>query len=128
MAADRQIAFRFWGLGSIAVLLCAGAALSYVLSMGNGIAAGDLIGLRGREGDVITAQRWARFWLTTSACCLAASSLVGALATRTYEEASRVVWFVTRILVAAVVSFIIAVLIVFFALSMAAASHHSVVR
>lgn len=62
---DRQDVLRFWGFGTLALLLCAGAAISYLFCMANGIAAGDLIGLRGRERDVITAQRCARLWFTS---------------------------------------------------------------
>jgi hypothetical protein len=69
-ATDRRGASRFWALGTLAVLLSVGAAFSYLHSMGYGMAAGDLIGLRGREGDVAYAQRWAMFWFVTAVCCL----------------------------------------------------------
>ncbi len=92
------------------------------------MAAGDMIGLRGREGDVITAQRWARFWFTTSVCCLAVSGLAGALSTRIYEDGSRLSRFIARLVVATTVSFVLAALIGWVAVSMAAASHHSVIR
>jgi len=123
---DRQDAVRFWGLGSLAVLLCAGTAFSYLFCMSNGIAAGDMIGLQGREQDVITAQRWARFWFTTSVCCLGASGLAGALATPIYEEGLR--GFVGRAIVASTVSFVLAVLIGWVTVSIAMAAHHSVIR
>ena len=55
-ATDREDAIRFWVL-----LPSAGAAFSCLHSMGYGITACDLIGLRGREADVAYAQRWARF-------------------------------------------------------------------
>jgi hypothetical protein len=58
-ATDLQDAIRFWAFGAIAVLLSAGAAFSYLHSTGYGIAAGALIYLRGREGNVAHAQRWA---------------------------------------------------------------------
>jgi hypothetical protein len=54
-----------------------------------GIAAGDLIGVRGREGDVAFAQRWATVWLTTAVCCLGVSGLAGALTSSIYEDAAR---------------------------------------
>jgi len=123
---DRQDAVRFWGLGTLAVLLCAGTAFSYLFCMSNGIAAGDMIGLQGREQDVITAQRWARFWFTTSVCCLGASGLAGALATPIYEEGLR--GFVGRAIVASTVSFVLAVLIGWVTVSIAMAAHHSVIR
>jgi hypothetical protein len=127
-ATDRQDACRFWGLGAFCVLLSTGAAFSYLHSMGYGIAAGDLIGLRGRERDVVFAQRWATVWLTTAVCCLGVSSLAGALATSIYEDAARLSRFITRLMVALVVSFVLAVLIGFVSFSIITSSHHSVVR
>src|SRR5215813_1214205 len=126
-ATDRQDAIRFWTLGAFAVLLAAGAAFSYLHSMEYGIAA-DLIGLRGREGDVAYGQRWATVWLMTAVCCLGISSLSGALATSIYEEAGRLPRFVARLVVALAVSFLLAVLIGFVFFSIVAASHRSVVR
>lgn len=97
--SDRQDILRFWGLGGLAILLSAGAAFSYLHSMGYGIAAGDLIGLRGREGDVVFAQRWATVWLMTAMCCLGVSSLAGALATPIYEDAARLSRLIARLVV-----------------------------
>lgn len=125
---DRQDAIRFWALGGLAVLLSAGTTLSYLRSMGYGIAAGALIGLRGREGDVAYAQRWAMFWFTTAACCLGASGPAGALATSIYEEAEWLPRFVARLVVASAVSFVLAVLIGLVTVSILTKSHHSVVR
>src|ERR1700758_1968962 len=116
-ASDVQDALRFWGLGAFAILLSAGAAFSYLHSMEYGIAAGDLIGLRGREGDVAFAQRWATFWFTTSVCCVGVSSLAGAFATPIYEDASRLSRLIARMVVAAVISFVLAVLIGFVSFS-----------
>lgn len=127
-STDRQDALRFWGLGTLAVLLSAATAFSYLFCMANGIAAGDIIGLRGRERDVITAQRWARFWFTTSLCCLAVSGFAGAFATRIYEDASRLSRFIARLIVATTVSFVLATLIGWVTVSIAAASRHSVIR
>ena len=127
-ATDRLDASRFWGLGVLSVLLSAGAAFSYLHSMGYGIAAGDLIGLRGREGDVAFAHRWATVWLTTAVCCLGVSSLAGALATSIYEDAARLSRLITRLTVALVVSFMLAVLIGFVSFSIITSSRHSVGR
>jgi hypothetical protein len=127
-ATDRQDARRLWGLGALSVLLSAGAAFSYLHSMGYGLAAGDLIGLRGREGDVVFAQRWATVWLMTAVCCLGVSSLAGALATSIYEDAARLSRLVARLTVALVVSFVLALLIRFVSFSIITSSHHSVVR
>ena len=117
-----------WGLGALSVLLSAGAAFSYLHSMGYGIAAGDLIGLRGREGDVAFAQRWATVWLTMAVLCLGVSSLAGALATSIYEDAARVSRLIARLMVAFAVSFVLALLIGFLSFSIITSSHHSVVR
>ena len=125
---DRQGAVRFWGLGTLAILLCAGTAFSCLLWMANGIAAGDMIGLPGREQYVITAQRWARFWFATSLCSLGTSSVAAALATPIYEEGSRVARFVARAIVAAAVSFVLAVHIGWVTISITRATHHSVFR
>jgi F0F1-type ATP synthase membrane subunit c/vacuolar-type H+-ATPase subunit K len=96
--------------------------------MGYGIAAGDLIGVRGREGDVAFAQRWATVWLTTAVCCLGVSGLAGTLATSIYEDAARLSRLITRLMVALVVSLALAVLIGFVSFSIITSSHHSVVR
>jgi hypothetical protein len=128
MATARQDARRFWGLGALSVLLSTGAAFSYVHSMGYGIVVGDLIGLRGREGDVAIAQRWATVWLTTALGCLGVSSLTGALATPIYEDAARLSRLIARLIVALIVSFLLALLIGFVSFSIIASSHHSVVR
>jgi hypothetical protein len=125
---DRRESLRFWALGTLAFLLCAGTAFSYLCSMANGIAVGDLIGVRGREGDVISAQRWARFWFTTSVCCLGASSLAAAVASPIYEEAPRLPRFIARTVICGVASFALAVLIGLVALSTIAAPHHLTVR
>jgi len=127
-ATDRQDARRFWGFGALSVLLSAGAAFSYLHSMRYGIAAGDLMGLRGREGDVAFAQRWAMVWLTSAVCCLGVSSLTGALATSIYEDAAWLSRLIARLMVALVVSFVLALLIGFLSFSIITSSHHSVVR
>jgi hypothetical protein len=125
MATDRQDALRFWGLGALFVLLSAGAAFSYFHSMGYGIAAGDLIGLRGREADVAFAQRWATVWLTSALCCLIVAGLTGALA---IEDATPVFRLISRLVVALVVSFVLALLIGLVSFWILSSSHHSVVR
>lgn len=127
-ATDRQDSRRFWGLGALSVLLSAGAAFSYLHSMGCAIAAGALIGLRGREGDVAFAQGWATVWLTTAVCCLGVSSLAGAFATSIYEDAARLSRLIGRLMVALVVSFVLALLIGFVSFSIITSSHHSLVR
>jgi hypothetical protein len=127
-ATDRLTASRFWGLGVLSVLLSAGAAFSYLHSMRYGIAAGDLIGLRGREGGCSLRAAVATVWLTTAVCRLGISSLAGALATSIYEDAARLSRLITRLMVALVVSFVLALLIGFVSFSIITSSHHSVVR
>jgi hypothetical protein len=119
---------RFLVFGALFVLLSAGAAFSYLHSMGYGIAAGDLIGVRGREGDVAFAQRWATVWLTTAVCCLGVSGLAGALTTSIYEDAARLPRLIARLMVALVVSFALALLIGSVSFWIVTSSHHSVLR
>ena len=125
---DQQDARRFWGLGTLSVLFSAGAAFSYLHSMGYGIAAGDLIGVRGREGDVAFAQRWATVWLTTAVCCLGVSGLAGALTTSVYEDPARLSRLIARLMVASVVSFVLALLIGSVSFWIITSSHHSVLH
>jgi hypothetical protein len=127
-ATDQQDTRRFLGFGALFVLLSAGAAFSYLRSMGYGIAAGDLIGVRGREGDVAFAHRWATVWLTTAVCCLGVSSLAGVLATSIYEDAARLSRLIARLTITLVVSFVLALLIGSVSFWIIASSHHSVVR
>jgi hypothetical protein len=93
-----------------------------------GIAAGDLIGVRGREGDVAFAQRWATVWLTTAVCCLGVSGLAGALTSSIYEDAARLSRLIARLMVALVVSFVLALLIGSASFWIITSSHHSVLR
>ena len=127
-STDQQVALRCWGLAIFAVLLSAASAFSYLRCIGYGIAAGDLIGIRGREPDVALAQQWAKFWLMTSAGCLAVAGLAGALATPIYRDAPRVSRFIARLVVALVVSLVLAVLIGWAYFSIVTGSHHSVFR
>jgi hypothetical protein len=127
-ATDQQDAARFLGFGALFVLLSAGAAFGYLRSTGYGIAAGDLIGVRGREGDVAFAQRWGMVWLTSAVCCLGASSLAGSLATSIYEDAARLPRFIGRLAVSLVVSFVLALLIGSVRFWIITSSHQSVVR
>jgi hypothetical protein len=127
-ATDRRDAIRFWALRALAMLLSVGAAVSYLHSMGYGMAAGDLIGLRGREVDVAYAQRWAMVWFVTAVCCLGVSGVSGALATSLFGEAEWLPRFVGRFVVATTVSFVLTVVILWVTVSIATASHHSVIR
>jgi hypothetical protein len=53
--------------------LSVASAFSYIGYIGQGIAVGDLFGLRGREVDVAAAQQWATYWLLASVFSLAGS-------------------------------------------------------
>ena len=110
-ASDQQDATRFWVLGALAVSLAVVAAFSYLRSMGYGIAASDLIGVKGREADVAYVQRWAVIWFTTAVCFLGVSGLSGALTTSIDGEAEWLLRFAARLIVASTVSFVLAALI-----------------
>lgn len=47
---------------SFAIVTPVGAAIAYLLYMGNGMAAGGMIGIAGLEQSVAAAQRYAMFW------------------------------------------------------------------
>jgi hypothetical protein len=96
--------------------------------MEQGIVVGDLLGLRGREVDVAITQRWAAIWLLASVCCLIGSSVAGALATPIYDYAPRLPRFVGRLVLASIVSIVLAVFIGLVSFSFITASHRPVIR
>ncbi len=49
---------------AFAIAMPVGAAAAYLLYMGNGMAAGDMMGIAGQEQNIATAQRYAGGWLT----------------------------------------------------------------
>ena len=51
----------------IALALAVAAASSYIFYIAQGIVVGDLVGLTGREGDVLLAQHHAAYWLAAFA-------------------------------------------------------------
>lgn len=91
---DQRDALRFWALGACAVLLSAASAFTFLIYIGQGIVVGDLLGLRGREAHVATAQRWAIFWLVVSGSCFAGSSVTAALTSAIDPEEPRLPRFV----------------------------------
>src|SRR3974377_2162818 len=99
--AGQKYTVRFWALGACAVLVSAASALALLNYIGQGIVVGDLLGLRGREADVATAQRWANFWLMASCACFSGSSVTAALTLPLYPDAERVAKFIARLVVAA---------------------------
>src|SRR6476661_2486419 len=56
-----------WMIACLAAAFSFAAALAHLAYVGNGIAAGAIIGLPGREGDVTVAQHHAVVWLGISA-------------------------------------------------------------
>jgi hypothetical protein len=82
------------------------AALAYLAYLGNGIAAGAIIGLPGREGDVTAAQHHAVVWLGISALFQFGVVIALFWLLRFGAEADRLVRFVSRGAVATVLSFL----------------------
>jgi hypothetical protein len=124
----QKYTIRFWVLGACAVLLSAASAFAFLNYIGQGIVVGALLDLRGREADVATAQRWARFWQVASCACLSGSSVTAALTLPIDPDAPRVAKFIARLVVAAALSIVLTVLIAFASFSIIAASHRSVVH
>ena len=125
---DQKYTVRFWVLGTCAVLLSAGSAFTFLNYIGQGIVVGDLLGLRGREADVATAQRWAIFWLSASCACFVGSSVTATLASPVYPDAPRVAKFIARLVMSATLSLVLTVLIALASFSVIAASHRSVIH
>ena len=79
-ALSRTSTSRIWISGALALLLSIACAFCYFGYMGQGIAAGALIGLPGREGDVAIAQHRATFRLMASLFCFTTSIVTGTVA------------------------------------------------
>ncbi len=56
-----------WFRYALAITLAVAAAIAYLGYMANGIVVGALIGLPGREGDIVHTQHNAMYWLATFA-------------------------------------------------------------
>ena len=93
-----------WMIACLAGAFSVAAALVYLEYMGNGIAAGAIIGLLGREADVAVMQHHAVAWL--GVCALFQFGVVIALFSlfRFGAEADRLVLYVSRAAVATVLS------------------------
>ena len=94
-----------WLLWLLAVGFAASAALSYCGYVGNGIAAGSLIGLPGREGDVAKAQQYAGLWLGAAVMFQAGVVLDLYFLLGFSADAIRPSHFMVRALVAVLISF-----------------------
>jgi hypothetical protein len=119
----RTTAFRVWIPGSIAVLLSIACAFSYIAYMGQGIIAGALLGLPGRQGDVAFAQHRAAYWFLASLFCLIASAATGTIALPFYSDASRRSRLIERFILASIFSVIFTVLVGIVAFSAMTALH-----
>lgn len=111
----------------MAVLLSIASAFSYLGYVGQGIIVGGLLGLPGRESDVVIAQHWATYWLVASLCCLTGSIVTAALVLPIDSDASRLSRFIARFVVASILSLAVTVFIEFVAFSIITALHRSVV-
>ena len=95
-----------WIVTCLVGAFSAAPALAYLAYLANGIAAGAIIGLPGREVDVAVAQHHAVVWLV--ACVVLQSGVVIALFSllRFGAEADRLVRFASRGIVATFLSFV----------------------
>ncbi len=90
---------------AFAIAMPIGASAAYLLYMGSGMAAGDMIGIAGQEQNIATAQRYAAVWLTlywTLQLGVVASTF---LVLRIGDEATAVARFVGRGFAALVLAF-----------------------
>jgi hypothetical protein len=125
---DRQTTPHRWVLGTIAVLLSVASALSYIFYSGQGIIVGDLLGLPGREADVVLAQHRATYWLMASLGCWAGSIVAAAFALPFFADASRLARLFARFILASILSLALTVIIRVASFSVIGSLHHSVVR
>jgi hypothetical protein len=100
-----------WIRWSSAIFLAILAASAYFACMSNGIVAGALIGIQGREGDVATAQRNAMYWYAASwsfqiGVVIAIFSLL-----RFGSDAAPVARYLLRVFVAVLVGFPVTILV-----------------
>jgi hypothetical protein len=95
-----------WIVACLAGACSAAAALAYLAYMGNGVAAGAIIGLPGREVDVVVAQHHALVWLVMCAVFQFVVVVVLFSLLRFGAEADRLVRFASRGVVATCLSFV----------------------
>ncbi len=68
---DSEHSSHIWPI-TLAALLSIGGAWSLLFCVGQGIVVGALIGLKGREADVATAQHVATYWMIGAGICVLA--------------------------------------------------------
>jgi len=95
-----------WMVACLASTFSTVAALAYLFYMANGIAAGAIVGLPGRETDVAVAQHHAIVWLVVSAVFQFAVVIALFSLLRFGAEADRLVRLASRGLVATLLSFV----------------------
>jgi hypothetical protein len=122
-ADSRAATSRIWILGSIAALFSIACAFSYFFYMGQGIVVGALLGLPGREKDVVIAQHRAGDWFLASLVCLIISALTTTAALPLYPDASLVSRLIARFVLASILSAIFSVLVGIVALYIIMALH-----
>jgi len=127
-ALDRRTPPRVWVLGTIAVLLSVASAGSWIFYAAQGIVVGDLLGLPGREADVVLAQHRATYWLNGCLASLAGSIGATTFALPFYPDASRLARLIARFLIASVFSLGLTVFIGVVSFEIIGLLHHSVVR
>ena len=93
-----------WIVACLAGACSAAAALAYLAYVGNGVAAGAIIGLPGREVDVVVAQHHALVWLVMCAVFQFVVVVVLFSLLRFGAEADRLVRLASRGLVATFLS------------------------
>jgi hypothetical protein len=99
---DRPINRRIWISTAIATPLSIASALSFLFYIGQGIVAGDLLGLPGRESDVAIAQQWAARWLFGSFCLLAGAICTMTFALPFYADSSPIPRTIARFAIASI--------------------------
>lgn len=124
-ALSRTSTLRIWISGALALLLSIASAFCYFGYVGQGIAAGDMIGLPGREADVALALDRATYWLIACLLCLTTSIVTGTVGFPFpfYPDASRLSRLVARFVLASILSLTLTVFIGVVAFSIITALH-----
>jgi hypothetical protein len=127
-AMNHPTSLRVRVLSTIAVVLSAASAFSYLGHIGQKVVVGDLLGLPGRQGDAALAQLRAIYWLIACLACLTGSIIAMAVALPVFADASGMARLIGRFAVASICCFAVTVFIGVAAFTIVTALHHSVVR